>query len=230
VRHGICRLPTWSEALLARHPCRSEMARILNSALASRELPNACGGAKVHPTCLLADRGERDQPLRLRLPRPGNGAWQVRFAVPTVWRRELLRDHRFRDGHDRRVGVGDGLLPVATRQVGRWYRIGQPALEVVPGEYPEAVRNVHTVLICGTGKTLGNVLNFDELVAGRDVDGVEVFRCAPALKFTGVGRFANERSNRELGPRYDATKGAAWRKPQEATLCGSTCFAGSRWR
>ena len=54
---------------------------------------------------------------------------------------------------------------------------------------PNAVFNVHMVLIRDMGMTLGEILDFEELAADCAADGVwEFFFCAPPLKVTkGVG-------------------------------------------
>lgn len=63
------------------------------------------------------------------------------------------------------------------------------AIEVLPGQNPEAVFNVHMVLIRDMGMTLGEILDFEELAADCAEDGVyEFLFCAPPLKVTsGVG-------------------------------------------
>ena len=63
------------------------------------------------------------------------------------------------------------------------------AIEVLPGEDPEAIFNVHMVLIRDMGMTLGEILDLEELTADCAADGVwEFFFCAPPLKVTkGVG-------------------------------------------
>jgi len=63
------------------------------------------------------------------------------------------------------------------------------AIEVLPGENPEAILQVHCVLIRDMGMTLGEILDLEELAADCAADGVwEFFFCAPPLKVTrGVG-------------------------------------------
>ena len=63
------------------------------------------------------------------------------------------------------------------------------AIEVLPGEDPNAVFNVHMVLIRDMGLTLGEIFDLEELSADCAGDGVwEFFFCAPPLKVTkGVG-------------------------------------------
>ena len=59
------------------------------------------------------------------------------------------------------------------------------AIEVLPGEYPDVVLNVHMVLIRDMGMTLGEILDFEELAADCTADGVwEFFFTAPVLKFS----------------------------------------------
>jgi kynurenine formamidase len=63
------------------------------------------------------------------------------------------------------------------------------AIEVLPGEDPEALLQVHMVLIRDMGLTLGEILDFEELASDCAADNVwEFFFCAPPLKVTqGVG-------------------------------------------
>jgi kynurenine formamidase len=63
------------------------------------------------------------------------------------------------------------------------------AIEVLPGEDPNSILNVHCVLIRDMGMTLGEILDLEELAADCAADGVyEFFFCAPPLKVTrGVG-------------------------------------------
>jgi len=57
------------------------------------------------------------------------------------------------------------------------------AIEVLPGEDPGAVFNVHMVLIRDMGMTLGEILDLEELAADCESDGVwEFFFAAPVLK------------------------------------------------
>lgn len=63
------------------------------------------------------------------------------------------------------------------------------AIEVLPGEDPDALLQVHMVLIRDMGMTLGEILDFEELAEDCAEDGVwEFLFCAPPLKVTnGVG-------------------------------------------
>ncbi len=63
------------------------------------------------------------------------------------------------------------------------------AIEVLPGEDPNAILQVHMVLIRDMGMTLGEILDFEELAADCADDGVyEFLFSAPPLKVTnGVG-------------------------------------------
>ncbi|MGH3743795.1 MAG: cyclase family protein, partial [Mycobacteriales bacterium] len=107
----------------------------------------------------------------------------------TGWRRKFLSDHdpvSFMAGEP---GLGMACAEwlhergVAAVCSDNW------AIEVLPGEYPDEVLNVHMVLIRDMGMTLGEILDFEELAEDCASDGVyEFFFCAPALKFTnGVG-------------------------------------------
>lgn len=59
------------------------------------------------------------------------------------------------------------------------------AIEVLPGEFSDAVFNVHMVLIRDMGMTLGEILDFEELAADCAADGIwEFFFCSPPLKVT----------------------------------------------
>jgi kynurenine formamidase len=63
------------------------------------------------------------------------------------------------------------------------------AIEVLPGENPDALLQVHMVLIRDMGMTLGEIFDLEELAADCEDDGVwEFMFCAPPLKVTaGVG-------------------------------------------
>ncbi|MGH8918362.1 MAG: cyclase family protein, partial [Acidimicrobiales bacterium] len=57
------------------------------------------------------------------------------------------------------------------------------AIEVLPGESPDVVFNVHMILIRDMGMTLGEILDFEELAADCEADGTwEFFFVAPPLK------------------------------------------------
>lgn len=59
------------------------------------------------------------------------------------------------------------------------------AIEVLPGEDPDSVLNVHCVLIRDMGMTLGEIFDLEELAADCEADGVwEFFFTAPVLKVT----------------------------------------------
>jgi kynurenine formamidase len=60
------------------------------------------------------------------------------------------------------------------------------AIEVLPGENPDAVLQIHMILIRDMGMTLGEILDFEELAEDCSADGVwEFFFSAPPLKVTG---------------------------------------------
>jgi len=59
------------------------------------------------------------------------------------------------------------------------------AIEVLPGENPNELLDVHMVLIRDMGMTLGEILDLDELAEDCANDGVyEFFTAAPPIKFT----------------------------------------------
>jgi kynurenine formamidase len=59
------------------------------------------------------------------------------------------------------------------------------AIEVLPGEIDEELLPVHMILIRDMGMTLGEILDFEELSADCEADGVyEFFFCAPPIKFS----------------------------------------------
>ena len=84
------------------------------------------------------------------------------------------------------------------------------AIEVLPGEDPSAVFNVHMVLIRDMGMTLGEILDLEELAADCAADGVwEFFFCAPPLKVTkGVGSPINPSPSSDRPGRDTAPPGA----------------------
>jgi kynurenine formamidase len=105
----------------------------------------------------------------------------------TGWRRKFLRDHDAKTFMAGEPGLGMACCrwlhdrEVAVVASDNW------AIEVLPGEYPDVVLNVHMVLIRDMGMTLGEILDFEELAADCAADGVwEFFFCAPVLKFTNA--------------------------------------------
>jgi kynurenine formamidase len=61
------------------------------------------------------------------------------------------------------------------------------AIEVLPGENPDQLLDVHMVLIRDMGMTLGEILDLDELADDCAQDGVYEFLCtAPPIKFTNA--------------------------------------------
>jgi kynurenine formamidase len=61
------------------------------------------------------------------------------------------------------------------------------AVEVLPGENPAELLDVHMVLIRDMGMTLGEILDLDELAEDCAADGVyEFFVTAPPIKFTNA--------------------------------------------
>ena len=103
----------------------------------------------------------------------------------TGWRRKFLREHDAKTFMAGEPGLGMACAQwlhahdIAVVASDNW------AIEVLPGEYPDVILNVHMVLIRDMGMTLGEILDFEELAADCASDGVwEFFFCAPPLKFT----------------------------------------------
>ena len=111
------------------------------------------------------------------------------LAFRTGWRRKFVSDGDAAGFMAGEPGIGlrccDWLRErdVAAICSDNW------AIEVLPGQNPAAVLDVHCVLIRDMGMTLGEILDFEELAADCAADGVyEFFFCAPVIKFTrGVG-------------------------------------------
>jgi kynurenine formamidase len=107
----------------------------------------------------------------------------------TGWRRMFLEQKSAQDFMAGEPGLGQDCCEwlhereIAAVCSDNW------AIEVLPGELPDVVLNVHMVLIRDMGLTLGEILDFEELAADCAADGVwEFFFCAPPLKVTrGVG-------------------------------------------
>jgi len=107
----------------------------------------------------------------------------------TGWRRQFLTKQSPQEFMSGEPGIGQDCCEwlhdreVAAILSDNW------AIEVLPGENPEALFNVHMVLIRDMGMTLGEILDLEELSADCAADGVwEFFFCAPPLKVTkGVG-------------------------------------------
>ena len=107
----------------------------------------------------------------------------------TGWRRKFLVEKSPTNFMDGEPGLGQDCCQwlrdrdIAAVCSDNW------AIEVLPGEDPNAVFNVHMVLIRDMGLTLGEIFDLEELSADCAADGVwEFFFCAPPLKVTkGVG-------------------------------------------
>jgi kynurenine formamidase len=105
----------------------------------------------------------------------------------TGWRRQFLRERDPKTFMAGEPGMGMACClwlherDVAVVASDNW------AIEVLPGEYPDVILNVHMVLIRDMGMTLGEILDFEELAADCAADGIwEFFFCAPPLKFTNA--------------------------------------------
>jgi kynurenine formamidase len=107
----------------------------------------------------------------------------------TGWRKKFLTEHDAVSFMAGEPGLGQACCEwlrerdVAAVCSDNW------AIEVLPGETPDCVFNVHMVLIRDMGMSLGEILDFEELAADCTGDGRwDFFFCAPPLKFTrGVG-------------------------------------------
>ena len=107
----------------------------------------------------------------------------------TGWRKKFLVEQSPTSFMDGEPGLGQDCCEwlhereVAAVCSDNW------AIEVLPGEDPDAVFNVHMVLIRDMGMTLGEILDLEELGVDCAEDGIyEFFFCAPPLKVTrGVG-------------------------------------------
>jgi kynurenine formamidase len=104
----------------------------------------------------------------------------------TGWRKKFLVEKSPTSFMDGEPGLGQGCCEwLHAREIAavcsdNW------AIEVLPGENPDATFNVHMVLIRDMGMTLGEILDLEELAADCAADGVyEFFFCAPPLKVTG---------------------------------------------
>jgi kynurenine formamidase len=101
----------------------------------------------------------------------------------TGWRRKFLVEkdaHAFMAGEP---GLGQDCCEwlhdreIAAVASDNW------AIEVLPGEDPNAILNLHCVLIRDMGMTLGEIFDLEELAADCAADGVwEFFFSAPVLK------------------------------------------------
>ena len=103
----------------------------------------------------------------------------------TGWRKKFLVEQSPTSFMDGEPGLGQDCCEwlhereVAAVCSDNW------AIEVLPGEDPDAVFNVHMVLIRDMGMTLGEILDFEELAADCAADGIwEFFFCSPPLKVT----------------------------------------------
>jgi kynurenine formamidase len=107
----------------------------------------------------------------------------------TGWRKKFLAEHDPTSFMAGEPGLGQACCAwlrerdVAAVGSDNW------AIEVLPGETPDCVFNVHMVLIRDMGMSLAEILDFEDLAADCADDGVwDFFFCAPPLKFTrGVG-------------------------------------------
>jgi kynurenine formamidase len=107
------------------------------------------------------------------------------LLVRTGWRRKFLVERNPLEWMSSEPGLGiDCCAWLHEREVAavasdNW------AIEVLPGELPDERMPVHMILIRDMGMTLGEILDFEELSADCEADGVsEFFFCSPPIKFT----------------------------------------------
>jgi kynurenine formamidase len=105
----------------------------------------------------------------------------------TGWRRQYLTKQSPQEFMAGEPGIGQDCCEwlhereVAAILSDNW------AIEVLPGENPDAVLQIHCVLIRDMGMSLGEILDLEELAADCAADGVwEFFFCAPPLKVTNA--------------------------------------------
>ena len=105
----------------------------------------------------------------------------------TGWRKKFLAERNPTDWMSSEPGLGLACCAwlhereVAAVCSDNW------AIEVLPGENPQAAMQVHMVLIRDMGMTLGEIFDLEELAADCEADGVwEFFFCAPPLKVTAA--------------------------------------------
>ena len=104
----------------------------------------------------------------------------------TGWRKKFLSDGSAADFMNGEPGLGQDCCEWLHRHEAAAVASDNWAIEVLPGEDPSVVFNVHMILIRDMGMTLGEILDLEELAADCAADGVwEFFFTAPVLKVTG---------------------------------------------
>jgi kynurenine formamidase len=107
----------------------------------------------------------------------------------TGWRKKFLTEHDPASFMAGEPGLGQACCAWLRERDVSAVCSDNWAIEVLPGETPDCVFNVHMVLIRDMGMSLAEILDFEDLAADCADDGVwDFFFCAPPLKFTrGVG-------------------------------------------
>jgi kynurenine formamidase len=107
----------------------------------------------------------------------------------TGWRKKFLTEHDPASFMAGEPGLGQACCAWLRERDVSAVCSDNWAIEVLPGETPDCVFNVHMVLIRDMGMSLAEILDFEDLAADCAEDGVwDFFFCAPPLKFTrGVG-------------------------------------------
>lgn len=109
------------------------------------------------------------------------------LLVRTGWRRKFLHDADAAAWMRTEPGLGIGSVQwirdkdISALCMDNW------GIEVIPAEDPEVFNPVHCVLLRDVGLPLGEILDFEELAADCQVDGVFEFLFSGApLKFSGA--------------------------------------------
>ncbi len=104
----------------------------------------------------------------------------------TGWRRKFLAERDPKEFMAGEPGLGQDCCDWLHRHDIAAVASDNWAIEVLPGENPDALLQVHMVLIRDMGLTLGEILDLEALAADCAEDGVyEFFFCAPPLMVTG---------------------------------------------
>jgi kynurenine formamidase len=105
----------------------------------------------------------------------------------TGWRKKFLAERSPANFMAGEPGIGIACCEWLHRKEVAAILSDNWAIEVLPGENPEALLDVHMVLIRDMGMTLGEILDFEELAADCAADNVwEFFFCSPPLKVTNA--------------------------------------------
>ncbi len=105
----------------------------------------------------------------------------------TGWRTKFVRDADAKGFMEGEPGLGLACCEWLHRHDVAVVASDNWAIEALPGEVDTELLPVHMVLIRDMGMTLGEILDFDELAADCEADGVwEFLLAAPPIKFTAA--------------------------------------------